>query len=105
MVGDGYMDQLPRHQAEPELEKPAYVCDVKYAMAGGIITDTMCPKVRDLRLRSMAPEYKYTMAHISHGTDRTLEVVNEEWDKYQEDWKARGIQHEYVPYPYTKQMI
>merc|ERR1711865_1033383 len=44
MDAHGFMEALPKHQAEPDLEKPAYVTDVKYAMASGIISDTMCPK-------------------------------------------------------------
>merc|ERR1712107_281708 len=81
-----------------------YVCDVKYSMTAGIIMAAP-QKVRDIYWMNQAAEYKYVMFHKSHGTDRTLEVVNEEWDRYQADWTARGIVHDYVPYPYTREMI
>jgi len=99
----GYMKQLPRHKEEPELEKPVYVTEVKYDMSKSMILDTMVPKVG--LLKTWMGSYKYKMYHVSHGTDRALEVALYEWDKYQEDWKNRGIQHDYVPYPYTKEHV
>merc|ERR1719191_686774 len=97
------MNQFPRHKEEPEYEKPAYVTDVKYAMTGGIMIGGMVGK----RFNSNEgfPEYKHKMYHKSHGTDRVIEVAMREWDQWQADWKARGIEHEYVPYPYTKEMV
>merc|ERR1712176_82587 len=94
------MRTLPKHKDEPEVEKPAYVTDVKFSMTAGIILDSVCPKLGPLKA-AMSP-YKHNMYHHAHGTDRVLEVAISEWNKYQEDWKARGIQHEHVPYPYTK---
>merc|ERR1719263_901220 len=99
----GILKTLPRHKEEPELEKPAYVTEVKYSMTGGIILDGMCPRIGSYK--TCFGRYKYTMYHKTHGTDRTLEVVQREWDNWQKEWKARGIQHEYVPYPYTKEVV
>jgi len=103
LQGMGLMQALPRHKEEPKLEKPAYVTDVKFAMSGGIILESMCPKIS--ALKTGFAEYKYQMYHCSHGTDRLLEVCIREWDKYQRDWKEQGFDHEYVPYPYTREMI
>uniref|UniRef100_A0A7S1LJF9 FAD/NAD(P)-binding domain-containing protein n=1 Tax=Alexandrium catenella TaxID=2925 RepID=A0A7S1LJF9_ALECA len=103
LQGMGLMQALPRHKEEPKIEKPAYVTDVKFAMSGGIILESMCPKIT--MLKTGFSEYKYKMYHYAHGTDRVLEVCTGEWDKYQEDWKAKGHVHDYVPYPYTKDMI
>jgi len=72
-------------------------------MSGGIILESMCPKIT--MLKTGFSEYKYQMYHISHGTDRMLEVCTQEWDNYQADWKAKGRVFEYVPYPYTREMI
>merc|ERR1719282_13368 len=103
MHGQGLIQQLPRHKAEDALEKPAYVTDVKFAMTGGIIIESMCPKISALKMGFS--EYKYYMYHYCHSTDRTLEVTIGEWNTYQEKWKAQGRVHDYVPYPYTKEMI
>lgn len=103
LEGMGVMKSLPRHKEEPDLEKPAYVTEVKYSMTGGIILEGMCPKIS--ALKTGFGRYKYTMYHKSHGTDRALQVAEYEWNKWQKDWKARGIEHEFVPYPYTKEMV
>jgi hypothetical protein len=99
----GIMKTLPRHKEEPDIEKPAYVTEVKYSMTGGIILEGMCPAIS--LLKTNFGRYKYTMYHKTHGTDRVLEVCHREWNNYQKDWKARGIEHDYVPYPYTKEMM
>lgn len=101
--GMGVLKTLPRHKEEPELEKPAYVTDVKYSMTGGIILSGMLPNLGTLT--TGFSRYKHIMYHKSHGTDRVLEVANREWDDYQAEWKSRGIEHDYVPYPYTKQIV
>jgi hypothetical protein len=101
--GLGLMQALPRHKEEPAIEKPAYVTDVKFSMTGGIVLESMCPKITGLKMGFS--EYKYRMYHHAHGVDRTLEVCTKEWDAYQEKWKAMGWDHPYVPYPYTKEMV
>lgn len=105
LQGMGLFQQLPRHKSEEELEKPAYLTDVKFAMTTGIIIDSMCPKTAQNPVLARCPEYKYTMYHHAHDADRTLEVVTREWDNYQKKWKEEGYDHDYVPYPYTKQII
>jgi hypothetical protein len=101
----GCVKNLPSHKEDPDLEKPAYVTDVKYAMTSGIILDTMVPKIANMKLRNRVPAYKYTRYHKAHSVDRALEVATQEWDAYQATWKARGHQHEHVRYPYTKEMM
>lgn len=103
MQDSGLMFALPRHKAEEQLDKPAYLTDVKFAMTASIIIDGMCPKAA--ALNQAVPEYKYRMYHHTHGADRLLKVATAEWDQYQEDWNAQGWKHEYVPYPYTREMI
>lgn len=103
MEAAGLMKMMPRHKEEPEIEKPAYLTDVKFSMVGGILMDGMLPRLAPQK--QWFPEYKYTMYHTSHNTDRVLEVAQFEWDKYQETWKNRGIEHDYVPYPYTKEIV
>jgi len=101
--GMGLMSQLPRHKADAKLDKPAYLTDVKFAMSSSIIIEAMCPKIGFLTQRF--GEYKYTMYHSAHGLDRTLEVCMGEWDKYQAEWREQGFEHEYVPYPYTRERM
>lgn len=99
----GFMDVLPKTSAKPDLEKPAYVTDPKTDFSAVTALNAMCPKLA--LMVSWVGAYKHKMYHLSHGTDRILEVAMYEWDKYQEEWKNRGIEHDYVPYPYTKDMV
>jgi len=103
LEGMGILKTLPRHKEEPDLQKPAYLTDVKFAMTGSIIVDGMIPAMG--ALKSSFSRYKYTMYHKTHNVDRTLEVAIGEWDAYQKEWKARGIEHDHVPYPYNRKMI
>jgi len=92
LEGMGILKTLPRHKEEPDLQKPAYLTDVKFAMTGSIIVDGMIPAMG--ALKSSFSRYKYTMYHKTHNVDRTLEVAIGEWDAYQKEWKARGIEHD-----------
>jgi len=97
------LKQLPKHKEEPEIDKPACVVDVKFAMVAGVVLDGMLPKLQPSK--AWFSDYKHEMYHKSHNTERALEVALHEWDKYQKNWKDRGIKHDYVPYPYTKEIV
>merc|ERR1740138_893343 len=101
--GMGMMDQLPVNKANPKEDKPAYVTDVKFAMSAGIIFGTMIPKAGEMD--STDPQYKHKMYHICHPTRRFLEECIQSWDEYQTKWKDEGWNHDYIPYPYTYEMI
>merc|ERR1712039_1085491 len=104
MESQGLMKMLPRHKAEPDVDKPAYVTDVVFSMNTSQMLASLLPKKVTDKGHSFMP-YKYMMYHKTHSVDRTLEVAKFEWDRYQETWKARGIEHDYVPYPYSKQDV
>eukprot|EP00930_Biecheleria_cincta_P100263 TRINITY_DN91890_c0_g1_i1.p1 TRINITY_DN91890_c0_g1~~TRINITY_DN91890_c0_g1_i1.p1 ORF type:complete len:762 (+),score=142.17 TRINITY_DN91890_c0_g1_i1:42-2288(+) len=99
----GLMKQLPTNKADEKLDKPAYVFDVKYAMSAGIILESLCPKLSELSMSD--PEYKYRMYHTAHPTKQYLEACIADWDHYQKMFKEQGCDREYVPYPYTMEMI
>jgi len=103
IAGQGLMLQLPRQKADEKLDRPAYVTDVKFQMAAGIIIDSMCPKLSEKQAGS--GPYKYELYHRVHPLKKFLEVCQEDWDQYQTAWKAQGFDHEYVPYPYTYDMV
>jgi len=103
MMGMGLMQQLPKQKGDEKMDRPAYVTDVKFQMTAGIIIDSMCPMLQQRRVHDSP--YKYELYHRCHPTRKFLEVCREDWDKYQSEWKAQGCTHEYVPYPYTYEMI
>jgi len=97
------MQQLPKQKADEKMDRPAYVTDVKFQMAAGIIIDSMCPRLQE-RGATQSP-YKHEMYHRAHPFKKFMEICIEDWDKYQKKWKAEGSTHEYVPYPYTRDMV
>lgn len=34
-----------------------------------------------------------------------MKECRDSWDRYQEEWKQQGHEFEYVPYPYTMEMV
>mmetsp|Transcript_62203 Transcript_62203/g.172214 ORF Transcript_62203/g.172214 Transcript_62203/m.172214 type:complete len:346 (+) Transcript_62203:2-1039(+) len=103
MVGEGYLQQLPVNKAREQEDKPAYVVDVKFSMSAGIIMEAMCPQCA--AQNASDPAYKYRMYHSAHPLGEYLEACRAEWDQYQAEWKERGCAAEYVPYPYTREMV
>lgn len=102
-VGAGFLKQLPINKADVDLDKPAYVVDVKHTMSASIIMESLIPKIS--LFSSTDSEYKYRMIHTAHPIDRFLQECIEDWDKYQDLFRKQGFDHEYVPYPYTKAVI
>jgi hypothetical protein len=103
LVGAGLLQQLPRQKSDEKLDRPAYVTDVKFQMAAGIIIDSMCPKLQERGATQSA--YKHEMYHRAHPWKKFIEICIEDWDKYQKLFKDQGVIHEYVPYPYTREMV
>jgi len=103
MAGAGLLQQLPRQKADEKLERPAYVTDVKFQMAAGIIIDSMCPRLQE-KGAAQGP-YKHELYHRAHPLKKFLQVCKEDWDQYQAKWKEEGFKHDYVEYPYTYDIV
>jgi hypothetical protein len=104
LQGMGVLQQLPVnkvHQAADD--RPCYVYDVKHAMTAGIVVDGACPKMQMLGL--LDGDYKYKMYHTSHSSDYFLQECIKSWDEYQTQWNDAGFKHDYIPYPYTREMM
>mmetsp|Transcript_22784 Transcript_22784/g.52045 ORF Transcript_22784/g.52045 Transcript_22784/m.52045 type:complete len:719 (-) Transcript_22784:43-2199(-) len=114
LMSMGLMQQLPRHKAEEQYDKPAYVTEVKFAMTTGMMIHMMYPRMAQLTMDTQM--YKYRMYHGAHNVDRLLKTCTDEWFGYQKEWAAKGYdlksspiyKEEWgteVPYPYTRQMM
>jgi len=97
------MAYLPVNKAKPAEDKPAYVTDVKYAQSAGMITSSFFPMTDALQAEGSA--YKHALYHALHPTDQFIAECVKDWDKYQALFKENGCEHEYIPYPYTRQMV
>jgi len=92
---------LPRHKRTEDM--PAYLIDVKHAMASGILVEATLPRVQ--RKTEAIGEYKHMLTHKVCPLGTFLEVCEAEWDAYQERWREEGFEHEYIPYPYTRDRV
>jgi len=99
----GLLEALPVHKSIPEEEKPAYAININHAMSSGMILGGMCPET--VPLNSADEEYKHRMYHVSHPTRYFMEQCIADWDCYQAEWKRQGSTQEYIPYPYTYEML
>jgi len=99
----GIKDSLPVSKPRDDIQKPAYVTDVKYAMAVGITIGQFCPHA-DIASRESGA-YKYALYHKVHPTDKFLAYCQEDWEKYQKMFKEQVNSHEYIPYPYTRELL
>jgi len=99
----GLLQALPVSRADEANDKPAYVTDVKYMMSAGIVLSSMCPQMDAQSAHD--GEYMHCLYHQIHKTDEFLEQAVEDWDKYQKMFKDQGNDHEYIKYPYTKEVL
>jgi len=98
----GIQASLPKCCADPKYEKPAYVSDAKYIVGVGFVASAFLPK--KLKCEEHESLYKHAVIHKMQPFDKYLDYCKKDWDHYQEIWKNDGDTHEYVPYPYTRDM-
>lgn len=103
MMEMGVLDSLPRHKAEEEYLKPAYLFDVRHALTSGFITEGMVPRVS--MKNATVGDYKYRMMHAVNPVKEFLKEAKDEWDKYQETWRSEGSTHEHMEYPYNYELV
>ena len=77
MCGQGLLARLPKQKADEKLERPAYVTDVRFQMAAGIIINSMCPKLREKD--AVCGPYKHELYHRAHPKKKFLEVCRQDW--------------------------
>merc|ERR1712107_221549 len=70
-----------------------------HAMSSGVTLGAMCRKVQ--MVKGDISAYKRISMHKHSPVEAYIEQCTEEWNKLQEDWKARGWDSEYLPYPYS----
>jgi len=99
------LEALPKHKAEPELEKPAYLTDVRHSMNAAIMLGMLIPKVTRLPGMEAVPGYWYRLYHAGQSWERTYSQCVEEWNAYQKKWREEGWEHAHTPYPYTRDIM
>mmetsp|Transcript_34507 Transcript_34507/g.80134 ORF Transcript_34507/g.80134 Transcript_34507/m.80134 type:complete len:702 (+) Transcript_34507:56-2161(+) len=103
MIHGGIMDVLPVNKVDLNRDRPAHQYDSKYQMSCAIIVEGSCPKMS--MTCAGVDEYMHKMLWAVNPLDRYYAECKNSWDQYQEDWWKQGFQHEYVPYPTTKEEV
>mmetsp|Transcript_100486 Transcript_100486/g.324023 ORF Transcript_100486/g.324023 Transcript_100486/m.324023 type:complete len:635 (+) Transcript_100486:347-2251(+) len=98
---EGLLDRLPRMRAGEE--KPAHQFDAKYTMVSAVTVESMC---RRLQFKFFGlDDYMHQLFSAVNPLDKYYQECIDSWDRYQEEWRLQGFEHEYVPYPYTRELV
>mmetsp|Transcript_28678 Transcript_28678/g.89165 ORF Transcript_28678/g.89165 Transcript_28678/m.89165 type:complete len:398 (-) Transcript_28678:54-1247(-) len=97
----GIMDMFPRSKATES--KPAHQFDSKYAQTYSMLMEGSLPGL--VAKYAGMDDYMSKLYWAVNPLDKVFEEVTASWDQYQHDWWKMGFEHEYVPYPYTVDMV
>merc|ERR1719387_3458279 len=83
--------------------KPAYQLTAAYASSAGMMCDGCSPMLQQIGIGS--DDYFHKCVWAACPLDKVMAECVNSWNAYQEEWKAQGYDHPYVPYPYTMDTI
>jgi len=94
---------LPKHAAEPEYDRPAYVVDARHgtqtAMAVGASTPAIAEAQMGLGILKRQKQLE------CHPMRKFLAECSAEWQEYGAKFKELGAPHPCPPYPYTAKIV
>mmetsp|Transcript_16784 Transcript_16784/g.36085 ORF Transcript_16784/g.36085 Transcript_16784/m.36085 type:complete len:1004 (-) Transcript_16784:292-3303(-) len=99
----GLFASLPISKSRPDLDRPCYVVDVKFVMSTSIMINFFCPMIQQLTI--MDDLYMNALFHKVHPFEKYQAEAIEDWNKYQKMFKEQGCDHEYIEYPYTREVM
>merc|ERR1712151_594973 len=77
---------MPRHSAEPENNRPAYVVDARHGMTTGMMLGGMIPFL--MESGPIIGPLKRQKQLECHPMKRYIDEAKEEWDMYANKWAA-----------------
>jgi len=102
IIDTGGLDMLPRSKASEE--KPAHQYGSKYGMSCDMVTGSVLnQRLYGAKFAGM-DQYMHRMMWAANPFDKYFAECKNGWDQYQEDWWKQGVEFDYVPYPYTKEI-
>mmetsp|Transcript_99683 Transcript_99683/g.282309 ORF Transcript_99683/g.282309 Transcript_99683/m.282309 type:complete len:816 (-) Transcript_99683:229-2676(-) len=101
LIGAGVLEMLPKMKAEDD--KPAHQMSSQYLTSVSMIVDGALP--RSAMKMAGLDQYFHKMVWITNPFDKYYDECKNSWDQYQNDWWQMGFDHEYTPYPYSKDMV
>eukprot|EP00930_Biecheleria_cincta_P003699 TRINITY_DN104623_c0_g1_i1.p1 TRINITY_DN104623_c0_g1~~TRINITY_DN104623_c0_g1_i1.p1 ORF type:complete len:747 (+),score=107.94 TRINITY_DN104623_c0_g1_i1:42-2243(+) len=99
--GDGYDRVLPTNVAQDE--RPAHQWDSKYYMNCMFMIIPLFPGL--IARMSDTDNYMWALYQVVNPYDKFYEECLNSWNQYQDEFRKMGHKFEYVPYPYTKDMV
>merc|ERR1712151_736114 len=84
-------------------EKPAHQVDARYMTQSGMIVEGSTPRMSSFMAGT--DEYMTEVVTTCYPRDKFMKECRESWDQYQLDWWRQGWDFNYVPYPYTDEMV
>jgi len=97
MVRDSGM--MPKHSAEPENDRPAYVIDARHATTTGISLGGMIVAFQESG--AVQGPLKRRKQLECHPMKKYVDECTAEWNEYAKRWKENGAPKDIPPYPYT----
>jgi len=95
---------MPRNVGDEN--RPNYQFDAKYQTTVSMMLETTVSVGQRTAIEG-APvdDYMHRCVRASHPLDRTWEECINGWNQYQDEWRAQGFTHPYVPYPINRQDV
>jgi len=94
---------LPRHRAEPDQDRPAYVIDARHGTVTAMVVNTSCIALVEASAKIQG--LKRAKQWECHPMEKFVDECREEWDSYARQWKERGAPGPIPPYPYTHAVV
>lgn len=94
---------IPKHPAEPEHDRPAYVVDARHGSGTSIGVGAVIPAIGESG--QISGYIKRQKQLECHPMKQFLDECREEWEEYGRMFQALGAPRECPPYPYTYDIV
>jgi len=96
---------LPKHKAELDIGKPAYVFDARLGSSIAFLVPAFCPDIAE-RNNTVYSWLKHKKQWECHPMPKFVEECQVEWDEYAKNWYEQDpTLKPPPPYPYTKDIV
>lgn len=84
--------------------KPNLQVTAKHQTAASMLVESLVPHMAKVSCASV-DDYMHRAVNDAHPLERTWEECLNGWKQYQEEWRAQGFDHPWVPYPISREDV